>query len=413
MGFNIFKWILKPRENEPTTEKVTVSDFLDNESDAYITGLENYLLRMAFWSIVRKIGAAVAAVEWETFRRGKKVKAREYWSWNSEPNPNQTRGEFFRQLIGTLYQNQEAVIVESKYGRYVADAFSVTKHLSGDIYENITSRGEQIPGVYSVTNVLRITLDGDQVSGILSGIAASEGKLLASATKNYIREKGTRGILSVSEIAEASQDFEAVYEDLVNEKFKRYFTAENAVLPLYEGYDFRESEQKGSASQSSIVGTRDIRNLLDDIVELTAQTMGVPVSIVTGKNITENDFKTFMTFTVQPIVSMIAQEINRKLYGRDLVLVAGSYIVPNYAAVKYTDLFDVANPIDKLIGSGAFCVNDIRQRLGLDAIDEPWATQHWMTKNYSSVEDLLEPTESEPTQAPREPPTDEKGEEKT
>jgi len=411
MGFNIFKWILKPRENEPTTEKVAVSDFLDNESDAYITGLENYLLRMAFWSIVRKIGAAVAAVEWETFRRGKKVKAREYWSWNSEPNPNQTRGEFFRQLIGELFQHQEAVIVESRYGRYVADAFSVTQHLSGDIYENITSRGEPIPGVYHVGDVLRITLDGDQVRGILSGIAASEGKLLASATKNYIREKGTRGILNVSEIAEASHDFEKIYEDLINEKFKRYFTAENAVLPLYEGYDFRESEQKGSATQSNIVGTRDIRNLLDDIVELTAQTMGVPVSIVTGKNITDADFKTFMTFTVQPIVSMIAQEINRKLYGRELVF-AGFYIVPNYAAVKYTDLFDVANPIDKLIGSGAFCINDIRQRLGLDVIDEPWAQQHWMTKNYSSVEDLLEPTEPDQAKAPREPPADEEGEDK-
>ena len=118
-----------------------------------------------------------------------------------------------------------------------------------------------------------------------------------------------------------------------------------------------------------------------------------------------------MTFTVQPIVSMIAQEINRKLYGRELVF-AGSYIVPNYAAVKYTDLFDVANPIDKLIGSGAFCINDIRQRLGLDVIDEPWAQQHWMTKNYSSVEDLLEPTEPDQAKAPREPPADEEGENK-
>ena len=33
-------------------------------------------------------------------------------------------------------------------------------------------------------------------------------------------------------------------------------------------------------------------------------------------------------------------------------------------------------------------MNDIRIRLGLDAIDEPWASQHWMTKNYSTVEDL-------------------------
>lgn len=411
MGFNIFKWILKPRENESAGSKVNISDFLDKENEAYVSGLEMYLLRMAFWSIVRKIGAAVAAVEWETFRRGKKVKAKEYWSWNHEPNPNQTRSEFFRQLIAELFQHQEAVVVESRHGRYVADYFSVTEHLSGDVYENIVSRGEQIPGVFHVSDVVRITLEGDRVSGILSGIAASEGKLLTSATRNYIRKNGIHGILNVSEIAEGSPDFEKIYEDLINEKFKRYFTAENAVLPLYEGYEFDEGNQGSEATKADIVGTRDIRNMLDDIVELTAQTMGVPVSIVTGKNITDADFKTFMTFTVQPIVSMISQEINRKIYGQQLVY-AGSYITPNYAAVKYSDLFDVANPIDKLIGSGAFCINDIRQRLGLDVIDEPWARQHWMTKNYSSVEDLLEPAEPDQAKAPREPPADEEGEDK-
>ena len=184
MGFNIFKWILKPREEAQAAKKVSVSDFLDNESEAYTSGLELYLLRMAFWSIVRKIGAAVAAVEWETYRRGKNVKAKEYWSWNFEPNPNQTRSEFFKQLVGTLFQSQSAVVVDTRHGRYVADSFSVTEHLSGDVYENITIRGEQVSGTYRISDVIRITLEGDRMSGILTGIATSEGKLLTSANTN-------------------------------------------------------------------------------------------------------------------------------------------------------------------------------------------------------------------------------------
>ena len=93
MAFNFFKWILRrdESETEETGTEVTVGDFLDQDSQAAMVGLEVYLSRMAFWSIVRKIGSAVAAVEWETYRRGKKVKAREYWSWNHSPNPNQTR----------------------------------------------------------------------------------------------------------------------------------------------------------------------------------------------------------------------------------------------------------------------------------------------------------------------------------
>jgi HK97 family phage portal protein len=390
MAFNFFKWLWKkPDDEEKTGTEVSTSDFLDNDIQTRVTGLEIYLCRMAFWSIVRKIGAAVAAVEWETYRRGKKVKAREYWAWNHSPNPNQTREEFFQKLVGTLFQQQKALVIETRGGaRYVADAFTVTEKLSGNIYQDISVNGESVPGVFRASDVLYMTLEGERIKSILVAIAAAEGQLLKSTASNYLRGQGVRGILHIDDTAEADPDFDATYEDLVNEKFKKYFASENAVLPLFNGYEFKENTTSGGSSKSNLVGTRDIRNMIDDIVELTAQALGVPVSIATGKNVTDADFRTFMTSPVQPIVTMILGEINRKIYGRDLVF-AGTYVVANFAGVRYTDVFDVANPIDKLIGSGAFCVNDIRTRLGLDVIDEPWAWQHWMTKNYSSVEDLL------------------------
>lgn len=399
MAFNFFKWLLrKPEDTEEetsaaatgeTSTEVTIGDFLDVGMKTSMVGLEIYLYRMAFWSIVRKIGAAVAAVEWETFRRGKKVKAREYWAWNFSPNPNQTREEFFQRLVGQLFQQQEALVVETRDGsRYVADAFTVTRKLSGDIYQDITVNGESVPGVFRSSDVLHFTIEGERIRRILIAIASAEGQLLRSSAANYLRGQGVRGVLKIDDTAEADPDFDDTYEDLVNEKFKKYFASENAVLPLFNGYDFVEKSTSGGSSKSELVGTRDIRNMMNDIIELTAQALGVPVSIATGKNVTDTDFKTFMTSPVQPIVTMIVGEINRKIYGRELVF-AGTYVVANFAGVRYIDVFDVANPIDKLIGSGAFCVNDIRMRLGLDVIDEPWAWQHWMTKNYSSVEDLL------------------------
>ena len=391
MAFNIFKWILrKAGDTEKTGTEVTVGDFLDMDSQAAMVGLELYLSRMAFWSIVRKIGSSVAAVEWQTFRRGKKVKAKEYWSWNQSPNPNQTREEFFQKLIGQLLSEQEVLVVETRDGsRYVADAFSKTETLSGNIYQDINVNGENVPGVFSAQDVLHLEISGERMKRILIAIASAEGKLLQSSVRGYLRSQGTRGILHIDDTAEADPDFDEIYEELVNEKFKKYFTAENAVLPLFDGYEFVEKENAAGSSKANLTGTRDIRSMIDDIVELTAQAMGVPVSVATGKGVTDADAKAFMTYTVQPIVRMIQEEINRKIYGSSLVF-SGTYVAADFAGVRYTDLFDVANPIDKLIGSGAFCINDIRVRLGLDVIDEPWAWQHWMTKNYSTVEDLLE-----------------------
>lgn len=58
-------------------------------------------------------------------------------------------------------------------------------------------------------------------------------------------------------------------------------------------------------------------------------------------------------------------------------------------AVKHIDLLDVATSIDKLISSGCFTINDIRRVCGEDEIDEPWANQFFMTKNYSAIEDIV------------------------
>lgn len=417
MAFNFFKWILhaaNPGSDEQTGNLDTVStDFLDGESTEAIAGLEIYLQRMAFWSCVRKIGYAVGACEIQTVRAGRKAQAREYWAWNYEPNPNQTRAQFFSNLIGNLYLHQEALVVETAQGyRYVADGWSTEKLLTGNIYRDITADGQSIPGIFGAKDVLYFSIEGDKIKNLLVGLAVAEGKLMKSATSSFLRNNGMRGTLEIDDFAEADPDFEETYTDLVNDKFKTYFTSENAVLPLFKGYHY--TERQSSSGKTQQASTRDIRAMMDDITEYTARALGIPVSIALGSNVSDADFKEFMTSTVQPLVNMITQEINRKIYGQRQVLQQQTYVVINKAGVRYTDLFDVANPIDKLIGSGAFCINDIRMRLGLDPIDEDWASQHWMTKNYSTVEDLNSPaggdsniTTTTPAEEPEEGEKDE------
>jgi hypothetical protein len=85
---------------------------------------------------------------------------------------------------------------------------------------------------------------------------------------------------------------------------------------------------------------------------------------------------------------MIQEEINRKRIGQ-VEFSKGTKIVIDTKTIKHIDLFSISTAIDKLIGSGVFCINDIRKAAGDEIIDEDWAWQHWITKNYSSVEDLL------------------------
>ena len=50
------------------------------------------------------------------------------------------------------------------------------------------------------------------------------------------------------------------------------------------------------------------------------------------------------------------------------------------SAILHFDLFGNAANIEKLIGSAAFCVNDVLDAAGMPKINEPWANQHFVTK---------------------------------
>ena len=86
---------------------------------------------------------------------------------------------------------------------------------------------------------------------------------------------------------------------------------------------------------------------------------------------------------------MLEDEINRKRNGFEGFL-KGDYIKIDTTTVKHIDIFDIATPVDKLISSGAFTINDIRKLIGEPEIAEDWASQHFITKNYSTIQDLLE-----------------------
>ena len=48
-----------------------------------------------------------------------------------------------------------------------------------------------------------------------------------------------------------------------------------------------------------------------------------------------------------------------------------------------------ATQIDKLVQSGTHTINMILRAMGQPQINEEWANQHFITKNYSTVQDLL------------------------
>ncbi|MCO1599761.1 phage portal protein [Desulfosporosinus nitroreducens] len=347
---------------------------------------ETYIRELAFWSAVNMIANSISKCEFKTFLNGKEVKDREYYLFNIEPNKNQNSSAFIHQWISQLYRKNECLIIEENGQLLVADSYIRKPYaLLDDVFTGVTVGDFTFNRSYTQADVLYFKLSEQDMRKVTAGLYESYGKLITYGMKSYQKSRGNRGTLNISTLAQGKIDYKETVEKLLNERFKTFFNAENAVLPLFDGYSYTDIGSKTYSNE----GTRDIRAMMDDISDFTAKGFGIPPALLRGDVAGIKDaLESFLTFCVDPLCDMLQEEINRKRSGY-AGFKAGTYLQIDTKAIKHVDLLSVSTAIDKLVASGAFCINDIRKLVGEEPIDEPWAWQHFMTKNYSTVADLL------------------------
>lgn len=387
---NIFTWIINKVRGSTgvKTKEITIEDYIP----AALAD-EVYIRELAFWTCVNKIANALTKCEFKTYIKNKEVKEKEYYIWNIEPNKNQNAAAFLTKLIGNLYRNNEALVIEEKGELYVADSFSKEeKALLEYEFTNVTVDNFSFQKKFYQSQVLYFTLNSENVRSLLNGMYESYKTLMTYAMKSYQKSRGSRGILDIDAMAEAKENFSETFTDLMSKHFKKFFDSENAVLPLFDGYSYMDLSQ--SSKTYSTESTRDIKALADDIFDFTARALSFPPSLAKGDvQDTSKATEELLTFCLDPLARILEKEINRKRYGL-LGFRNGNRVRIDTRAAKHYDLFDIAAPVDKLISSGLFTINDILKIMGEPEIEEEWAKQHFITKNYATIQEVLKGIEN-------------------
>ena len=91
-----------------------------------------------------------------------------------------------------------------------------------------------------------------------------------------------------------------------------------------------------------------------------------------------------MTNCIDPLADQLQEEINRKRYGYE-GWARGDYLRVDTSSIIHFDLFANAANVEKLVGSGAYTINDVRRAANQAIINEPWANEHFMTLNISTM----------------------------
>ena len=382
MGLNFRRWLLEKLGDG--AERVSGAEI--GADDLFGLSAEIHVRELAFWSCVNIIANAIGKCEFKTFVRHRETRGPEYYLWNVEPNANQNSSAFIHKWISQLYSRNEALVIEQNGQLLVADSFDRKPYaLYDDVFSQVQVGDFTFNRTFMQSEVLYFRLSEKNMRLIANGLYAAYQKMIDYGMHSYQRSRGQKGVITIDTMAAGGSSWQKEYENLKNRDFKSFFDAENAVMPLFKGFRYDDLGSKTYSNE----GTRDVRAMIDDVSDFTAKAVGIPPALLSGEvQGTSDALDQFLTFCVDPLADMLQEEINRKRNGYG-GFSQGTYLQIDTRAIKHVDLLSVSTAIDKLISSGAYCINDIRKLTGDQVIDEPWAWQHFMTKNYATVAELL------------------------
>lgn len=387
MGLNIF------RQKKPASGSGQIAEVKDLTCDDEIkAALEEFQIReLCFYSCVNLVADLVGRCEVRTYVQHEEVRGDEYYTWNIEPNANQNASAFWHKAVSKLYEDNECLIIRTRLrdgtdAFVVADDFQIPEHYPAkqNQYQGVVVGDLQYEKTFYEGEVLHLTLHHKNLRPVIQAITDSYMRLVQAAMRAYSWQNGQHWKVHVNQLARGDTEWLNTFQQMLANQIKPFMESPNALLPEFDGYDFVNLSDKSS---SSVKDTRDIRAMIDDILYFTASAFGIDAVLIGGKvEATGDAIQRTMTRTVDVFCDAFSQEATRKRCGRELWK-AGTYIRMTSAAARHFDLFNMAANIEKLMGSG-WSFNDIRRAIGEEPIDEPWANEHFITKNFGGANEV-------------------------
>lgn len=378
------RWIRSAVGGNSKIEEVTCKELMD-------AAQEYQVRQLAFDSCVNLIANAIGRCDFRVYFDGKEVRGEEHYLWNVDPNVNQNSTAFLHKLVYTLYENNEALIVPARRRNgqdalVVADSWQVP---DPQITRQNEYKGVQVDNftfnkTFREEDVIHLQLNHCNVKPVVDGLFQSYSRLISAAINNYVWANGQHWKVHVDQIAGGKDDWAKQMTEIVEQQIRPFLNASAAVLPEMDGYHY---ELMGKATDAQRDGTH-IKNMIQDVFDFTANAFLVPPVLLRGQVEGIADAQNrFLTNCVDPLADQLSEEITRKRFGYE-GWARKSYLRVDTSAIQHFNLFDLAPNIEKLIGSG-YSYNDIQRAAGGQEIDEPWANEHFMTKNFARAEAIL------------------------
>ena len=341
---------------------------------------------------INLIANAISQCTARTYEKGVEVLGQNHYILNIRPNINESSSILWHKAVEKMVYDGEALIVNVKGCLYVADSYTTNEFpILGNSYENVRIGTLSLNKVFRQDEVILLRLSNTNIKRLIDSLYNSYEEMLELCIEKYRIDNQQKYVLELDNVKTGDPQFNKKFKEVMQGQLQDFLENQNAVLPLFKGQTLNDISKSGGTTSN------DFQNLIENLFRTVAQAFNIPLNLLFGKtdNITR-ETKQFLVLTIEPIASMISEELSAKLYDGYDGFINKNYVRLDTSDIRHVDILEMANAVDKVLSSGILSINEIRETIGYNIIEEEYANKHWMTKNYSLAEDMLKPALPEP-----------------
>jgi HK97 family phage portal protein len=341
-----------------------------------------HMKRLAIDTCASFLARTISQSEFRTKKNGKHIKDEMWYRLNIRPNINQTASTFWQKVMYKLaYENECLIIQSDTEDLLIADSFERNERaVYEDFFTGVTVGDYTFKRTFMQSDVLHIKYANEKLAPLIDSLYKDYGDLFGRILSSQKRKNQIRSTVNIDAMTSKSEDGMKSVQTFIDKMYKAFGEKDIAVVPQTPGFEYKEHF---SGSGNGIQSVDEINRVTGGFFDQVATAFGIPLPLIRGDMAdVEKVTKNYMMYTIKPLLKKISDEANAKFIEKKDFL-NGENITVRVA--NYLDIFDLSNSIDKLRSSGIVNGNEIREEVGLEAVDMPQMWEYFITKNYQEM----------------------------
>ncbi|WP_394512622.1 phage portal protein [Priestia aryabhattai] len=340
-----------------------------------------YLKKLALETCINFIGRTISQSEFRMMKDNKRQSNDWDYLLNVRPNTDQSAADFWHKFIYTLIDENEVLVILTKSNDLlIADSFTRDEYaVYPDVFRDVTVKDYTFQSPFPMDKVIYITYNNEKLTSFMDGMFNDYADLFSRMVEISLRNNQIRGTVGIDSSQTLDEKTQTKLQKFIDKLFNSFRKNSVALVPKLKGFEYDEVAKGEGNGQSIDELTKLKKSLIDDVANI----LGIPNALVHGDLADyETSIKAYVKFCMGPLVKKIKDELNAKILEKKDYL-AGSRI--EVRGITEKSPLEVAEAIDKLIASGGWNRNEVREMVGSERSDNPELDKYVITKNYQSA----------------------------